>query len=569
MLVGPNNVGKTSVLEGIEGALGVGRRSYAFDEGDISTGAERSTGFAILLTLAPFEGRQFDDDEVALFGTHVDVVDGSHRLFVQIVGAVDTDEGVFRTRLQFQKADGQDDGWVSAEERRALGVLLLHAAREARREFGGRGGLWSRIGAETSITADTETELRDLGSSAGRSLVEGVLGQATTDGLQSAVADLVSKVLYASEPGAAVDFSAFPDDLAEALRQVEMRLATPDQLVAREITDHSVGTQSVAMFALFSAYAAAVGERVVAIAVDEPEAHLHPHATRAVVRGISGIDRQVLISTHSTAVTDASDPRSVVLLRRRGDGVAASSVPVGTLAEDEVRLIQRYIAEVGSDFLFARAILLAEGQSERLALPVFARLLAIDMDSLGISIVPVHGNHFNTFEKLIGPAALGIPYVVVCDRDAARGLVRNALRDNLVADLDPNDLEAARHEMAEIGRFWWQGGDLEEALLDAGAGRLYVHAIRELYGQAAIDRFVRAAKIEGDVEFGDPAFLRRLLPTRIVSKPLLAQRVAELFGEQGFAVPSEIESVLQAVAELATLEARASSIALQEPSTAP
>jgi hypothetical protein len=560
-LVGANNVGKTSVLEGIEGALGVGRRTYAFDEGDISTGADPATGFAILLTYAPWQGGQFDDSEVALFGTHVDVVDGEHRLFVQIVGAVDADEGVFRTRLRFQKGDGQDDGWVSADERRALGVLLLHAAREARREFGDRGGLWSRIGTEASITSDVETQLRDLGASAGRSLVEGVLGQVTTDAVRSAVAELVSSVLYAAEPGAALDFSAFPDDLAQALRQAEMRLTTPGQPLARPITDHSIGTQSVAMFALFSAYAATVGERVVAIAVDEPEAHLHPHATRAVVRAISRIDRQVLISTHSTSVTDASDPRSIVLLRRRGDRAVASSVSAGTLAEDEVRLIQRYIGEVGSDFLFARAVVLAEGQSERLALPVFARLLDIDIDSLGISIVPVHGNHFDTFERLIGPGSLAIPYLLVCDRDAARRQVRKALRDGLLTDIDENDLDAAEQRMAAIGRFWWHVGDLEQVLFNAGAGQLYVDAIRELYGQYAIDHFLQSVELEGNIEFDDPAFLRRLLATRLVSKPLLAQRVAELFGERRLAVPPEIEVILRAVAELATVEARASAIA--------
>lgn len=471
--------------------------------------------------------------------------------------------------MRFQKSDGRDDGWVSAQERRALGVLLLQAAREARREFGERGGLWARLGSEATISADIQEELRDLGTSTGSALVEGILGRETSDTVRAEVGERISRVLYAGEPGAELDYSAFAQDLTQALRHVELRLAVPGQHTPRSVADHSVGTQSVAMFALFSAYAEAVGDRVIAIAVEEPEAHLHPHATRAVVRAISEIDRQTIISTHSTSVTDASDPRSLVLLRRRGDRSVVSTVPTGTLTDSDVRLIQRYIAEVGSDFLFARAVLLAEGQSERLALPVFAGLLGIDFDSLGVSIVPVHGDHFATFEKLIGTTALGIPYLLLCDKDAARRQVRAAMDAGRVAGLDPDNLDGARPAMAAIGRFWWSGGDIEQCLLDAAGGPLYVQAIKELYGQVALDRFVRGAKIQGPVQYDDPAFLRRLLPTRLVSKPLLAQRVAELYGEQTLAVPPEVESLLRAFAELAAGEARASSIVVEDASETP
>lgn len=54
VLVGANNVGKTSVLEGIEGGLGVGRRGYAFDESDVSSGVDAAVGFEILMTFAPW-----------------------------------------------------------------------------------------------------------------------------------------------------------------------------------------------------------------------------------------------------------------------------------------------------------------------------------------------------------------------------------------------------------------------------------------------------------------------------------------------------------------------------------
>jgi predicted ATP-dependent endonuclease of OLD family len=55
VLVGPNNAGKTSVLQGLEHALGLGRRAYAFDERDVSEGVDpvgrnRMYGYRDLLT---------------------------------------------------------------------------------------------------------------------------------------------------------------------------------------------------------------------------------------------------------------------------------------------------------------------------------------------------------------------------------------------------------------------------------------------------------------------------------------------------------------------------------------
>ncbi len=177
ILVGPNNAGKTSVLEGMEHALGRGRRAYFFDERDVSEGVDPADGFEIRLAFAPVDDADaLDDDEVALFGNHVDLVDGKHRLYVVISGRRDDDEGVFRTRLRFAKSDGGDDGPVSASEREALGVLLLPAVREARHEFGERGGLWSRLGSDAELTQEDRERLEALGLEVGDKIVTGILG---------------------------------------------------------------------------------------------------------------------------------------------------------------------------------------------------------------------------------------------------------------------------------------------------------------------------------------------------------------------------------------------------------
>jgi len=330
VLVGPNNAGKTSILEGLERALGLGRRAYAFDEGDVSEGADPLDGFSIRVEFAPAGAATFTADEIGLFGNHVDVVDGEHRLFVVIAGRPDEDEGVFRTRLRFSKSDGAEDGAVSAIERDALGFLLLPAVREARHEFVDRSGLWSRLGADIELTSEAEERLETLGRDSGRTVVEELLGADRADQVADSVTDLVSAVLFADQADAAIDYSLLPTDLSQALRDVEVRLTTPDQASPRRIGDHSVGTQSIAMFGLFDAYAKATSGRVVAIGVEEPEAHLHPHATRRVVRHLADLGAQTIVTTHSTAVTDSTDPRQIVRLRRRGSARPMRSCPASS-----------------------------------------------------------------------------------------------------------------------------------------------------------------------------------------------------------------------------------------------
>ncbi len=212
---------------------------------------------------------------------------------------------------------------------------------------------------------------------------------------------------------------------------------------ARGIPEASLGTANLIFLALKSLELDRLveeGERDhTFFAVEEPEAHLHPHVQRLVYRYFLGNEEEedgppvtTILTTHSPHIASVTPIRSIVLLRH--DQATDSAVAVSTAAaplspRDEADL-QRYIDVSRGEIFFARGVILVEGDAERFLVPAFADALEIPLDMLGISVCSVGGTNFAPYVKLLGPQGLNIPHVILTDRDPNAGrppLVRRRL----------------------------------------------------------------------------------------------------------------------------------------------
>jgi putative ATP-dependent endonuclease of the OLD family len=217
---------------------------------------------------------------------------------------------------------------------------------------------------------------------------------------------------------------------------------------ARGVADASLGTANLIFLALKSLELDRFvedGERDHSfLAVEEPEAHLHPHLQRLVYRhflaetietddndeyagqdDVEGTARSsrltTILTTHSPHIASIAPLRSLVLLRRddeRTIGVSTANTPL--TAADEADL-QRYIDVTRGELFFARGIILVEGDAERFLVPAFATALDIHLDEQGISVCSVGGTNFAPYVKLLGQAGLAIPYVALTDFDPVEG----------------------------------------------------------------------------------------------------------------------------------------------------
>ena len=180
------------------------------------------------------------------------------------------------------------------------------------------------------------------------------------------------------------------------------------------------GLQSAIVIAIFRTYEEIKKEGAI-FAIEEPEVYLHPQKQRYFSSILSQLskDNQVFITTHSPTFVRIYEPENVCLIRRNNaDGTIAKLCAKEEIitTEKEALKIENYFDNQRNEMFFAKGIILVEGATEKFVFPHAGRLLDIDIDRYGISVVECGGKgNLLTFAKVA--AAFEIPYVVVADDD--------------------------------------------------------------------------------------------------------------------------------------------------------
>jgi hypothetical protein len=218
-----------------------------------------------------------------------------------------------------------------------------------------------------------------------------------------------------------------------------------DDGVDLELAHHGLGMQRSLIVSILRTWCDYVrnSQRDYLFAIEEPEIYLHPHANRVLLNlleEIAGHD-QVLFTTHASEFVNRTPLTNIITVFRDDVGSHVVQPKLTQLAPDTLVKVQRYLQEDRSDMLFARAVILVEGQAEYYALPAFARTLGLDLDRTGISVVFVNGiGNFPTYHTIL--AAFHIPHVILMDGDgeqAARQRSHANLADALF--VLPQDFE--------------------------------------------------------------------------------------------------------------------------------
>ncbi|HEX7084674.1 MAG TPA: TOPRIM nucleotidyl transferase/hydrolase domain-containing protein [Gaiellaceae bacterium] len=202
--------------------------------------------------------------------------------------------------------------------------------------------------------------------------------------------------------------------------------AKPVELVQRALPRHAGHWADVdGGVALVHAMEGLVQTRArgLVVLIEEPELYLGPSAQRHLhdlLRRLAARGRnQVLLSTHAPVFLGVDRLDELVLVRHvHGVGTVLVQ-PQPLTPEQSFRVLSEFDAERAELFL-SRAVLLVEGRTEKIALPFVFERLGHDADREAIAVVDCAGKgNIPLFAEICN--ACGIPYVVLHDRDAARG----------------------------------------------------------------------------------------------------------------------------------------------------
>jgi putative ATP-dependent endonuclease of the OLD family len=130
---------------------------------------------------------------------------------------------------------------------------------------------------------------------------------------------------------------------------------------------------------------------------------------------------QTIVTTHSPTLAASAPPNRVHVLYFDQTNLKSNcnSLAKAGMDEKEQGELQRMMDLTRATLYFAKAAILVEGISEAMLVPVLAKRLGHDLAKLHISVVPICGVAFETFKKLLAPAALGIPVSIITDADPA------------------------------------------------------------------------------------------------------------------------------------------------------
>jgi hypothetical protein len=157
----------------------------------------------------------------------------------------------------------------------------------------------------------------------------------------------------------------------------------------------------------------------VVVLMEEPELFLPPQAQRylyRLLRLVASQGNQVLYSTHSPAFLNVVRLDELVFTERRPEEGTLLLQPDPLPADEEFRAYSEFDSS-RSELFLARAAVLVEGLTEKLALPFVFGTLGYDPDRERISIIECGGKgNIPLFGKI--SKAVGLPFVAVHDRDA-------------------------------------------------------------------------------------------------------------------------------------------------------
>jgi putative ATP-dependent endonuclease of OLD family len=335
VLVGENNSGKTSLLEMLQIVLPrslAAARTIPFDEYDYymskaGDSPQTSEGITIEMWFHEDAPNEWPDSLIQDLTDIIqtDPVKDRDSIGLRLASKYDPVAKQILTKWEFLTLDGQPLGGRGANPAN-LGKFLayvrlfyLSALRDSDAEFSPRSQFWGRILRDLNIDEKQRLELNEELEKINGALLK---ADPRLEQVRESLAE-VQRIL-GLEAEQSTSIHALPLRTWDLLAKSELVIRARGSEVDFPLSRHGQGTQSLAVLFLFQAYIDVLlkptfrPETEAILALEEPEAHLHPQATRALAANLEKIKSQKIISSHSPYFIQEIPFADIRLFRRNG-----------------------------------------------------------------------------------------------------------------------------------------------------------------------------------------------------------------------------------------------------------
>lgn len=243
--------------------------------------------------------------------------------------------------------------------------------------------------------------------------------QIIRDDIKSTIRDAVGETYSPSKLSIKSNLSEEADKLLQSLK---LFVSEPDEDYEGGIHELSLGGANLIFLTLKLLeyrYRKTKGTFANFLIIEEPEAHIHTHIQKTLFDKLDYSDTQIIYSTHSTYISEVSDVSSINILAKKRN-FAEVYQPATGLSTKKITQIQRYLDAVRSNLLFAKGVILVEGDAEEILIPLLVKkVLGISLDELGISLINIGSTGFTNVAQLFHDSRIRRKCSIITDLDKA------------------------------------------------------------------------------------------------------------------------------------------------------
>jgi len=437
VLIGENNSGKTSFLEALHIAIGLGRRNILRDDVYLAlneTSVPKDRIVTIDILIRPVDNQSaisenFSDFWLLLWGNGISQDDDDNDFVgIRTQAKWDNDQREYITKREFLKnweiepdqwgkSQAKENAEVYAKYIEPFALYLMDAKRDIQDELSNKSSFWNRLISDFNLDDSTVTKVERVLDKLNKKITS---NSPLLEHTQKYLDELCKSI--PSERGS-LSISPISQNLRNASKSADINFATKGAQTFPLIR-HGMGTRSLAVLLIFRAYIdwrqrdQAQGTLHPILGLEEPEAHLHPQAQRALFEQIEKISGQRIVSTHSPYIASQAKVSAFRHFRKKDSNTIVSQFDTSDLNNDDLRKINRQVMNTRGDLLYAKAIVLFEGETEEQAIPTFAEAYweEFSPNSLGINFIGVGGaGNYLPFLRLA--QSFNIPWYIFSDAE--------------------------------------------------------------------------------------------------------------------------------------------------------